>query len=324
MPVYTHGFSSYKRVHLIEDTNHAIQFVNQIEPTHWNEFLEHAKYLQKNSNHSAVKILPSTYKKILLTQSPSSLVKPLIVEHINHHDKQKEFHRGGGLYEGIHTVVSTAANILGGDTVGRWTNPRVPEKHMGEEEFDMAQLVDQSYGNREDIENYQVIPEYTTNYGVLYRDSHGNYTYAIRGTKAKTKDLWSDAKIMTGKENTMDEELNDSFLKFMEEFPGVKVNVAAHSLGTELALNGADYVNLPVREFYIFNPASSPAMSKEHIRKELDRPNAKFFLSQNDVVSKFYNQNLMPNDYDRIYMSPYFYRSPLSSHKLGQWLPPDE
>ena len=190
-----------------------------------------------------------------------------------------------------------------------------------EEQKDQAELLSLTYQDKrpDHFENFMRIPEYDTRYGSLYVDTHGQYTFSVRGTKGNLRDIWKDAKLAVGSTQTRDEELVESFRKFKETYPNADVNISGHSLGTELMFQAADEVGMHVKEFYAFNPASSPAQPTEHIRKNLERKNAEWFLNSNDVVSKTYLQIAEEEHSDNIYMGK-FLRSPLASHKLGQWL----
>jgi len=322
MPVYLPGYDGQyvsSRVHYPETSRHMVQYLARMDKDHFKELQRHAKKLSVSPNH--VKIKPESYSRIIRAKTSHDLIKPIVIEHLNHINHRINAHKGGGIVEGVLNVIQTAANLIGGKSVSEWGGPEIPHKDLSEEQVDMAQLVDITYKDKRDdkFENYTRVPEYDSRYGSLYRDSHGEFTFAVRGTKGNMRDIWKDARIMSGHTNSQDTELNESFTKFIKEHPGVKVNVAMHSLGSELGFNGADRMGLPVKEFYAFNPASSPTWDKGHIMHQLDRPNAQFFLSPNDPVSKAFNQNLRDTDVDEVYMGG-FYRSPIASHKMGQWI----
>ena len=322
MPVYLEGYNGQyvsSRVHYPETSRHMVQYLARMNKDHFTELQRHAKVLSKTPNH--VKIKPESYSKIIRAKTSHDLIKPVIIEHLNHENPRLNSHKGGGIVEGVLNVIQTAVQAIGGKNVSEWGGPEITHKDLSEAQIDMAQLVNLTYNDKrvDQFENYTRVPEYDSRYGALYRDSHGEFTFAVRGTKGNMRDIWKDARILSGRTNSQDTELNESFTKFKNEHPGVKVNVAMHSLGTELGFNGADRMGLPVREFYAFNPASSPTWDKGHILHQLDRPNVKFFLSPNDPVSKSYNQNLRTVDSSDIYMGE-FYRSPIASHKMGQWI----
>ena len=319
MPVYLQGFGEYENDFVTPHTlNHVTQFLGRVSEEHWGEFRKHAK--QVEGKKSGAKIKPSSYRR-LETETPSSLIKHIVKEHQQHADHDSNVHLGGGIHEAISNVLTTAALTVGGKTAARWVGPEFTQKELNDHQKDMAELVQGTYKKvrPEHWENFMRIPEYDTRYGSLFVDTHGKYTFAVRGTKGNLRDLYKDVKIAAGFTNSSDDELVQSFKNFKETYPNAKVNLAGHSLGTELMFNAADVTGLSVEGFYAFNPASSPAQRTDHIDKNLGRNNAQFFLNANDVVSKRYLQNATAGEKDRIYMGK-FLRSPLASHSLGQWL----
>ena len=289
-----------------------------VKPEHWVAFKNHAQELVDAPRGKKIK--PSSYQRILSTKEPHRLIPHIVREHYNHSDRSKNSHLGGGLHEAVTNVLSSAAQSVGGERVSDWVSPEIEHKKLDDEQKDMAELVLGTY-KKDRInqwENYSRIPEYDSRYGSLFVDSHGSFTWAVRGT-VDFHDIMKDAKIAFGYTNSSDPDLIESMKKFNEEYPGAKVNVAMHSLGTELGWNAADLVGLDVRRFYAFNPASSPMQPTEHIIKNLDRPNVYFFLNANDLVSKSYLQNMASKYEDEIWMGK-FSRSPLASHSLSQWV----
>ena len=322
MPVYSKGFGSgyTNNLTLPRSLNHVTQFLTRVDPDHWDEFQKHARKLHDTPNH--VKIKPTSYKRILAAKHGSDLVRPIIIEHQDHGNHRRNSHIGGGIHEGILNVAETAAQIVGGETVSRWIGPEHPRREVSEHQKEMARLVKQTYpDDREGSSNEWMRQlEYDTDYGSLWKNKFGEHTFSIRGTRlVKLKDIVRDAKIMFGSKHTHDKELTNSMQKFMENNPNTPVNVAMHSLGSELGFNSVDRSGIQTKHMYAFAPASSPFMEKEHIIKNLDRPNVDFFLSANDPISKYYNQNLRPSDNDDVWYGA-FYRNPVASHSIDQWI----
>ena len=321
MPVYLQGFNgSYTNAFEPPDTlNHITQFLGRVHEDDWEQVRGHIKTLSESPSGSKIK--PSSYRKILAVKKPHHLIPHIIKEHQDHANHHKEAHLGGGIHEGISNALTTISQTVGGEKASSWVGPVFQQRVLDDKEKDMAELLSLTYQDTraEHHENFMRLPEYDTRYGSLFVDTHGEYTFAVRGTKGNMRDIWKDIKIAAGSVSSRDRELVDSFQKFKTKYPTARVNIAGHSLGTELMFSAADEVGLHVREFYAFNPASSPSQPKEHIRKNLERKNAEFYLNSNDIVSKTYLQLAKETESDRIAIGK-FLRNPISAHKLGQWI----
>lgn len=321
MPVYLPSYrgSFTNRFQPPNTLNQVSQFLQRVDSDHWETIRKHTRELAKNPR--GTKIKPSSYKRIYETKTPHKLIPHVIREHRDHANHHRDFHIGGGIHEGVSNVLTTLSQSIGGEAASKWVEPVFQQKTLDDEQVDMAELLSGTYQDKrvEHFENFMRIPEFDTRYGSLFVDTHGTYTWSVRGTKGNFRDIFADVKIMAGSTGTRDSELVESFQKFKEKYPNAKPNVAGHSLGTELMFNAADETGLNVREFFAFNPASSPAMPNSHIRKNLERKNAEFFLNSNDPVSKTYLQLANQSESDRVYLGG-FLRSPLASHKLGQWV----
>ena len=319
MPAYYPGFEgSYTNSYPKPVTlNHVTQFLGGVDDENWEIIQKQAKHLRAHPNH--VKIKPESYEKIISTKS-HDLVRHVISEHIDHFDHSKNAHVGGGIHEGVLNVMETVAQTVGGEKVSKWINPEVPKKELSEDQKEMARMVKGTYEQKrwDKVDEWTRIPDYDTRYGSLWENPEGEYTYSIRGSKLLVRDIWKDIKVFFGSGSQGDKDLEKSFERFKTEHPLKRVNIAMHSLGTELGFNAIDRTGIPTNDIYAFNPGSSPLMSKKHIRKQLDRPNLNLFLSANDLVSKYYKQNLTAEDADETWYGR-FYRSPVASHGISQW-----
>ena len=319
MPAYYPGFQgSYTNSYPIPSTlNHVTQFLGSVGDEHWKILQQHARDLRANPNH--VKIRPESYDAIAKNTS-HDLIKHVITEHLDHWDHRKSSHIGGGIHEGVLNALETAAQTVGGETVSKWIQPEVPEKDLSDDQKEMARMVKGTYEQKrwDRVDEWTRIPSYDTRYGSLWENKQGEFTFSVRGSKLLLRDIWKDIKIFFGSGSQGDKDLEQSFARFKKEHPLKKPNVAMHSLGTELGFNAIDRTGLETKEIYAYNPGSSPLMSKKHIRKQLDRPNLNLFLSANDLVSKYYKQNLEARDESEVWYGK-FYRSPVASHGISQW-----
>lgn len=321
MPIYLKSFGgSYtNRFEAPQTLNHVTQFLQRVTDEDWQTITKHVRQIAKNP--TGIKIKPSSYKRIYETKQAHTLIPVVIKEHADHSNHHKEAHLGGSIHEGLVNALTTIAQTVGGETASKYVGNEFQQKILDENQVDMAELLSSTYQDKrpEHFENFMRLPDFDTRYGSLYVDTHGQYTFSVRGTKLNLRDLYKDLKIAGGSANARDSELVESFQKFKETYPNASVKLAGHSLGTELMFNASDEVGLSVSHFYAFNPASSPMQKTDHINKNLNRKNADFFLNSNDVVSKTYLQLAKEEHSPNVYMGK-FLRSPLASHKLGQWL----
>ena len=139
--------------------------------------------------------------------------------------------------------------------------------------------------------------------------------WLMRGTKfSHLKDIFADLKIMAGSTSQSDEAFINSYKRFQTEHPNAKL-----SLGTEIAysaIKSNEYKGL--ESVYLWNPASSPAQKKSHIRDIITNPKVQLFLNKGDVVSNYFSQNLKPDEVRKVTYGR-FSRAPQNAHGLAQW-----
>jgi hypothetical protein len=302
--------------------NHMSQFLAHIDDGKWGHIRNVAGRALRGEIDLDRKIKPSSLKKIRDNRAVH-LVTPLLMEHISHHDRHSEVHKGGGIHDALESSLQIVGGLLGGEKVNNWFGPEVVHKKLSVRQRNMARLVDATYKPKrpDEMERYTRVKEYDTNYGALWKGPN-DYVFAVRGTKfSKLKDIWKDLKIMGGSTSQGDEEFTKSFVRFTKEHPHAKLALAGHSLGTEIAYKAArddpdQYSGL--EEIYLFNPASSPAQDKTHIRKIIGDQRVQLFLNKGDVVSNYFSQNLKPDEQHRVHYGR-FSRAPQNAHGLAQW-----
>ena len=205
--------------------------------------------------------------------------------------------------------------FVGGDT---------KHKQLSRKQINMAKLVQATYQKKrpEVVGNWVRVDDYDSRYGSIYKNQAGEYTLAVRGTKLNFRDIFKDLKIAAGSTSQRDDQLVDSLRRFNQQHPGVKLNVAGHSLGTMLATNALTEVDIPgQKEVYLFNPASSPFQSKEAVSSVEQRKdwNVSYHLNKGDLVSNYFSQQLSTDAIDKDVFYGRYSRSPLGAHGLAQW-----
>ena len=310
-------------VRLPDTYDHVTQFLYHCKDEHWGNLQKIANEALEGRVRFSNKIKPSSLRFIKNNRAVE-LISPLIDEELAHQDPKSEVHRGGGIWHAIKSLLQIAGGIWGGKRVNSWIGPEAKHKNLSQKQINMAMLVEGVYkGKRpEEIGNWVRIDDLDTRYGSFWKNPAGEYTLAVRGTKLNLRDLWKDFKIAVGSKSQGDDDLVKSLRKFNEIHPGVKLNVAGHSLGTMLATNALKEVNLPgMKDIYLYNPASSPFQAKEAVRdiQEHTDWNVRYHLNKNDLVSNFFSQQLSQQERDDHVFYGKFSRSPLASHSLGQW-----
>ena len=212
---------------------------------------------------------------------------------------------------------------LGGEKVNNFFGPEVTHNRLSVHQRNMARLVDATYKKKRPptMDRYTRVEGYDTNYGALWKGPN-DYVFAVRGTKfSHLKDIFADLKIMAGSTSQSDEAFINSYKRFQTEHPHAKLSISAHSLGTEIAYSAIKSDEQPyegLQSIYLWNPASSPAQKKSHIREIITNPKVQLFLNKGDVVSNYFSQNLKPDEVRKVTYGR-FSRAPQNAHGLAQW-----
>ena len=257
-----------EKVRIPNTINHVTQFLYHVKDEHWGHLQNIARDALEGRVQFESKIKPSSLR-LVRDNRAAELMTPLIDEHIGHNDPASETHRGGGIFHAIKSLIQVAAGIFGGRKVNQWVGPEAKHKDLTEKQINMAKLVQGVYkGKRpEEIGNWTRIDDLDTRYGSFWKNPAGEYTLAVRGTKLNFRDIFMDIKIAAGSKSQKDDDLVESLRTFNKIHPGVKLNVAGHSLGTMLATNALKEVEIPgQKDVYLYNPASSPFQSASAVR----------------------------------------------------------
>lgn len=315
---------SYRSSHTLPVTiDHISKVLAKIRPEEW-KLVRNAAKNALLTNNLEEKIKPSSLKLIAGTDRPATLITHIVNEHIGHADPKSEVHLGGGIHHGLKTIFSTIWNFLGGNAINRLFRKNKQQSKLTKEQHQAAMLISKTYAKDrpESAGGWDRLTEYDSNYGSIWHNSNGEYLVSVRGTKLKFADLWKDGKLLVGSTTQRDKGLEESITKFVNDHPNVKYDISAHSLGTELVMNYLNEVGFDhVDDVFLYNPASSFAQSKEHIRQNIRNPKVNLFLNANDPVGSYYSQML---DGDKNVWWGEFNRNPIGAHSLSQWYDEDE
>ena len=189
---------------------------------------------------------------------------------------------------------------------------------LNEVDEQYARLVGATYGPLEDrpyvLDHWRRQVQFDSKYISVWDSPDGHRVICIRGTEGGI-DIAQDALIaLIG---TSTDAVGSQLLSILAATPeSVVVDLAAHSLGTSLALaayGGSGSTFDRIHESYLFNPAYSPLVRGTADAYERDS-SVRYFINLNDAVS----------------MGSYGHRSPsnvvfrsegsvLTAHKLAQW-----
>ena len=304
-----------KRFRRLESLNHATTVLARTDHHEWgNLYLPAIKQLMSSDSDHGPKIKQSSYQTLLDTKYPITLIPRLLAEHEEHRERGNDKHKGGGLHEALGVVVDAIANDNGNFDLG----PDKGHRELTAEEHDYANITDLAYDDKKTYyKDWYRLTDYNSRYGSFWQNADDRVVLAVRGTK-NLRDMWQNTKMFFGSQHVEDQGLYDSIEKFTTDFPNQKWDASAHSLGSEMLMNGLEKYGYDPEEIILFNPGASPFQSRDHIKKHIENSHVKMFLNKGDVLSSTYNQLLDDGDLNRVVFSP---RSPgrLKVHGLAQW-----
>ena len=146
----------------------------------------------------------------------------------------------------------------------------------------------------------------------VWDNPDGHRLIAVRGTQASAQDIGED--VLVGLSGRSTNAIGAELLQILAATPpGVVVDLAAHSLGTSLALSAYDNKTVynAIHETYLFSPAYSPFVRGSTDAYERDG-SVRYFINTRDVVSMGSFGNKAPSNV--------VFRSNIKgAHKLAQW-----
>ena len=189
---------------------------------------------------------------------------------------------------------------------------------LNEVDEQYARLVGATYGSVQDrpfvIDHWRRQVQFDSEYVSVWDNPDGHRLIAVRGTQGTGKDIGED--ILVGLTGDSTDVIGSELLQILAATPqGVVVDLAAHSLGTSLALQAYNRpaVYDSIHETYLYNPAYSPLVRGLVDQYEKD-VNVRYFINTVDPVSMGGMGHSAPSNV--------VFRSgpdPISAHKLSQW-----
>lgn len=264
-------------------------------------------------------ILPKT-KKMIKTLPRHRLVQKVITQEALHRNEGIGYHKGGGLFDAVHAIWGVGKHALGNmfTHVQKHENNRV----LTELETDMAQLVDAAYNkdHPQQVDGWKLLPKYTTDYTVVYKNEQGDVCVSVRGTVLNAKDIGKDGLILATN-IAQDSEVDRIFIQVAKDFQNNKKYTASHSLGTTLVKHALTTMeNGEQFSPYMFNCGSSPLLNVADWRDFLKEYKPFIFANKGDLVNAGLLESL-PDGYQKIVYSPEVSTLIWKNHSLDQWLP---
>jgi len=189
---------------------------------------------------------------------------------------------------------------------------------LNEVDEQYARLVGATYGKIDDrpfvIDHWKRQTQFDSDYISVFDNPDGHRVICVRGTQGTGLDIGEDVLVgLTGRTTDV---ISGQLLQIIAATAGdVVIDLAAHSLGTSLALRayGNKTIYNAVHETYLFSPAYSPFVSGLTDAYERDA-NVRYFINTRDAVSMGGLGNRAPANV--VFRSS---GNPISAHKLAQW-----
>ena len=258
--------------------------------------------------------------------TPRNLIPHVVDELESHSREDRESQLGGGIVEGLSTIVGEAAHLLGLDVLKDSIFGAPSRKPVPLVAETAAFLTDLTYRDVKDRPlhsiGYSRLPQYDSNFiSVWENEKTGEHLVTVRGTRLKGKDLLADAGIFLGKTDTSLKELDDTLLKLEETFPNKKYDISSHSLGSAYVMSEIENHRNQMDDLLFFNPASSPLQSNNVLDQYANLINATYYVNDGDVVGDTLRQRMNKDTLEnRVYSGEWKY-APWSAHSLSQWYP---
>ena len=189
---------------------------------------------------------------------------------------------------------------------------------LNEVDEQYARLVGATYGNIDDrpfiIDHWRRQVQFDSSYVSVWDNLDGHRLIAVRGTQGTGTDIGEDILVgLTGRSTNL---IGSELLEIIAATPeGIVMDLAAHSLGTSLALEsyGSNSIYDRIHETYLYNPAYSPFLRGKTDAYEKDAA-VRYFINVKDVVSIGGSAHKAPRNV--VYRSE---GNVASAHKLAQW-----
>ena len=190
---------------------------------------------------------------------------------------------------------------------------------LNEVDEQYARLVGATYGVVDErafvIDHWKRQVQFDSSYISVWDNPDNHRLIAVRGTQGTGQDIGED--ILVGLTGQSTDVIGKELLQILAATPkDMVVDLAAHSLGTSLALQAYSnkLVYNAIHETYLYSPAYSPFLKGSTDAYERD-PNVRYFINTRDLVSMGGLGHQAPANV--VYRSAG--NSLSAAHKLAQW-----
>lgn len=302
--------------------NHMIHFLSSATDHEWEPFKKIATEYATNKR-TPPRQLNLLHVNTVARAHPRDLVSHVIDEFNSHVDPERDSLLGGGIADTIHTVGHTVGHLFGLDKLSDAIFGGPKQKEQTHDSEVAAYLVDMTYKPVSSrpligVDGFERLPKYDTDFYSVWKKPDGELLVTIRGTKLNHSDIHADLKLLVGEKGGKLDSLDPLFDKLEKDFPNVKYNTAAHSLGTSYLLKEFPEHRDNMNEVFLFNVASSPMQSAGEL-DNIANQNAQYYVNSGDMVSSGAYQHMDRETLDNnFYLGDYRW-SPMAAHSLGQW-----
>jgi len=176
------------------------------------------------------------------------------------------------------------------------------------------------------VDGWTHLPEYDSEYTAVYKNSTGDISVSVRGSKTKKDWLFHDPLILL--RNKPGEKQTESIQQFLiqvaREYSNTELTVNAHSLSGSFIMNAFQDANEyekqwpnRYRRINMFNPGSSPLKNTNQMSDFAKDPRVYLYLNKTDFISNTFATQL-PKDFDRVTYGEAS-RNLVASHTMVQW-----
>lgn len=314
-------FQKHKRRSFVSP-DHLIHFLNSARQHEWEPFKSIAVEYATNKRTPPTR-LNLKHVNTVARSKPRDLVKYVVDEFNSHIDPERDSLLGGGVSDTIHTIGHTVGHLFGLDKLSDLVFGGPEHREQSRDSEVAAYLVKQTYLPLNErpvvgVGGYRRLKKYDTDFYSVWEKPDGELLVTVRGTKLNHSDIHEDLKLLVGEKGGKLESLDPLFDQLEKDFPGVKYNTAAHSLGTSYLIKEFAEHRDNMDEVFLFNVASSPMQSEEQL-SHVANQSANYYVNSGDMVSSGAYQHMDRETIDNnLYLGDYMW-SPLASHSVSQW-----
>ena len=314
MPYYTSGSGKFqkKRTWKFTNSSHMAKCLTRINHNdkRWVKHFKEKAETAAGGKH----FFHKRSIRAVITKTPTQLAGDVLSE-LKQHRKGKKI--GGGITELVHWLGAEAVQLTGFNSFREWAGRGYEHREIPLEAQTFAKAVSSTYfkvDKRPDtVGDLKRLPEYDTDRMSVWLEPNGQYLVTLRGSKAEWGDFRSDLAIAAIGKKQEHSELQDLLDKFDSE--GKTYDLAGHSLSTQYIIH-SQHQNSD--KIYLFNSASSPAMSGDYLDEIANDPSYTHFVNPSDAVSEAIWQKMSDETVENSYVAPYTY-SPFAAHSITNW-----